>query len=114
MLKTISVIGYLGMVGGCFGLLAMRSLLSPSPFVISLQAAALLLFLWARVTLGRRSFHLAANPTEGGLVTGGPYWYIRHPIYTAMSLFVSAGIAAHLSWQTALYGGLVLGSAMLR
>jgi protein-S-isoprenylcysteine O-methyltransferase Ste14 len=42
----------------------------------------------ARVTFGRRSFHAAANPTAGGLVTTGPYRLIRHPIYTAACLFV--------------------------
>jgi protein-S-isoprenylcysteine O-methyltransferase Ste14 len=49
------------------------------------------------VTFGRRSFHAAANPTEGGLVTNGPYRYIRHPIYAAVLYFLWAGVAAHLS-----------------
>jgi len=86
MLKSLSITGYLAMVGGLVALLAMRSLLSLSPLVILVQAAALLLFLWARVTFGRRSFHVRADPTEGGLVTAGPYRYIRHPIYSAMCL----------------------------
>ena len=51
----------------------------------------MLLMLWARVTFGRRSFHASADPTEGGLVTSGPYRYIRHPIYTAVCLFSVAG-----------------------
>jgi protein-S-isoprenylcysteine O-methyltransferase Ste14 len=34
----------------------------------------------ARVTFGGRSFHVGANPTEGGLVTKGPYRFVRHPI----------------------------------
>jgi protein-S-isoprenylcysteine O-methyltransferase Ste14 len=70
----------------------MRKVFSGSPYVIAAQSAALLLFLWARVTFGRRSFHLMANPTEGGLVTTGPYRYIRHPIYTAMCLFILTAI----------------------
>src|SRR5436190_9526590 len=114
MLKTLSVIGYTGMIGGFLGLLATRSLFSSSPLVISLQALALLLFLWARVTFGRRSYHVVADPTEGGLVTGGPYRFIRHPIYAAFCLFTSAGVAAHWSWAAGLYEGLVLGSAVLR
>ena len=51
--------------------------------------------LWARITFGGRSFHAGANPTPGGLVTTGPYRFVRHPIYTAILLFVWAGVAAH-------------------
>ena len=114
MLKTLSIIGYFGMIGALLGLLVTRSLFSSSPLVITAQVLALLLLLWARVTFGRRSFHLVADPTEGGLVTRGPYRYIRHPIYAAFCLFTSAGVAAHWSWSTALWGGLVLGSAVIR
>ena len=114
MLKTLSIIGYTGMIGGLLGLLVMRALFSSSPLVISLEVLAFLLFLWARVTFGRRSYHVVADPTEGGLVTGGPYRYVRHPIYAAFCLFISAGVAAHWSWSAGLCGGLVLGSAVLR
>src|SRR5262245_59886189 len=102
------------MIGGLVGLVVMRAILSPSPVDISLQVAAHLLFVWARVTLGRRSYHVAANPTEGGLVTWGPYRYIRHPIYVAFCVFTWAGVAAHWSWGAGLCGGLVAGSAVLR
>ena len=114
MLKTLSIIGYLVMVGALLGLLASRSLFSSSPLVISVQVLAFVLFLWARVTFGRRSFHVVADPTEGGLVTSGPYRYIRHPIYAAFCLFIFAGASAHWSWSAGLFGGLVLGSAVLR
>ena len=114
MLKVLSKLGYLAMVGGLIGLLITRCLLSPSPFIIALQVAAVALMIWARVTFGRRSFHLAANPTEGGLVTTGPYRFIRHPIYTAVCLFVSAGAAAHLSLITILLCAVVWGGAIAR
>jgi len=114
MLKILSITGYIGMIGGLLGLLATRNLFSSSPFVISLQVVALLLFLWARATFGRRSYHVVADPTEGGLVTGGPYRYIRHPIYAAFCLFTWAGVAAHWSWSSGLCGGLILGSAVMR
>lgn len=113
-MKTLSITGYLGMMGGLLGLLATRSLFSSAAPVIGLQAMAFLLMLWARVTFGRRSFHLAANPTEGGLVTSGPYRYIRHPIYSAVCLFIGAGAAAHWSWSAGLFSGLVLAGAVLR
>ena len=97
MLKVLSVLGFLLMVAALLGLLATHSLFSPSPVVIAVQAAAVALMVWARVTFGRRSFHAAANPTEGGLVTTGPYRFVRHPIYTAVCLFAFAGAVAHVS-----------------
>jgi len=78
------------------------------------QVVALLLGIWARVTFGRRSYHVAANPTEGGLVTWGPYRYIRHPIYTAVCLATLAGVGAHWSWKTGVCGGVVVGSLVMR
>jgi len=114
MLKTLSLIGYIGMMGGLLGLLVMRNLFSSSTLVICLQVVASLLFLWARVTFGRRSYHVGADPTQGGLVTVGPYRFIRHPIYAAMCLFTLAGVAAHWSWSSGLCGGLILGSAVMR
>ena len=114
MLRTLSIIGYTGMIGGLLGLLVSRHLFSSSVLVISLQILALGLLLWSRVTFGRRSYHLGADPTAGGLVTGGPYRYIRHPIYAAFCLFTSAGMAAHWSWSAGLCEGLILGSAVIR
>jgi protein-S-isoprenylcysteine O-methyltransferase Ste14 len=114
MLKTLSIIGYFGMAGGLLGLAVMRTIFSVSPFVIFVQATAVMLVVWARVTFRRRSFHVAANPTEGGLVTGGPYHFIRHPIYTGICVFVVAGVAANCSWTAGAGGGLVIGSLVMR
>ena len=114
VLRALSLVGYLGMMSGLVALVWLRSLFSSLPIVIALQISALWLFFWARITFGRRSFHLAANPTEGGLVDNGPYRHIRHPIYTALCLFTGAGAAAHLSWKTEFAFGLILGFALLR
>jgi protein-S-isoprenylcysteine O-methyltransferase Ste14 len=114
MLKALSIIGYAGMVAGIIALFATKNLFSPSAVVIAVQVGAALLVLWARLTFGRRSFHLVANPTEGGLVTSGPYRFIRHPIYTAVILFSGAGVVAHWSWVGGLLGGVVSGSGLLR
>jgi protein-S-isoprenylcysteine O-methyltransferase Ste14 len=114
MLKSLSIIGYMAMVGALTDLLLTRSLFSSSPPGVLLQVAAFLLFIWARITFGRRSFHVVADPTAGGLVTCGPYQFIRHPIYAAMCLFIAAGVAAHWSWGAGLCGGLALAGAVIR
>lgn len=114
MLKAVSVSGYLAMIGGLVGLIFSRKLFSASPFVVAPQAAAVVLMTWARLTFGRRSYHVAANPTEGGLVTTGPYRFIRHPIYTAVCLFVVPAVIAHWSAVSAVCGMLVLAAAFLR
>ena len=102
------------MVAGVVGLYRLGALLSPRPAVIGVQAVAVAVFLWARWTFGIRSFHAAANPTDGGLVTTGPYRYVRHPIYAAIVLFAAAGAAARPSWAAAGFGVLVLAGALTR
>jgi protein-S-isoprenylcysteine O-methyltransferase Ste14 len=114
MPKLLSLTGYLAMIGGLVGLLATGSLFSSSPLVCAPQVAAGLLMIWARVTFGRRSFHFAADPTEGGLVTTGPYRFVRHPIYTAVCMFTLAGALSHWSVPAALLAGLVLAGAVAR
>jgi protein-S-isoprenylcysteine O-methyltransferase Ste14 len=102
------------MLTGIMALLSNRGLFSPHPAVITIQGAAIVLVIWARRTFGRRSFHLAANPTEGGLVTSGPYRYIRHPIYSSALVVTWAGIAANWSASNAYSGIMVIGGAVLR
>src|SRR5260221_2414300 len=102
------------MMSGLLLLLFLHALFSRSPIVIGWQLAALVLFCWSRISFGRRSYHVGANPTKGGLVTTGPYRVIRHPIYTTFCLFTAAGAAAHLSWKTGLALGLIAGSALIR
>ncbi|MFZ0963192.1 MAG: methyltransferase [Terriglobia bacterium] len=110
-LKQMSVLAFLGAVV-CLLLLAMqKALLGAGPVTIAIQAAALLLMAWARLTFGGRSFHAAANPTAGGLVTRGPYRYLRHPIYAAVLYFLWAGIGAHPSLTHILIA--LLASALL-
>jgi len=97
MQRNLSVVALLVMIAALVALFMIGALFSWSPVVITIQVLALLLMLWARVTFGLRSFHAAANPTAGGLVTTGPYHYIRHPIYTAALLFTWSGALSHLS-----------------
>lgn len=97
MTSVVSLAGLLMMIGGLVGLIIRRQVLSNSLPVIALQALAVALMVWARLSLGRRSFHPTASPTEGGVVTAGPYRWVRHPIYTAVCLFSLACVVGHPS-----------------
>ena len=96
-LRSASLAGYFILVVALVGLVLEGSLLGSGPFSIVVQALAAILMVWARMTFGKRSFHAGANPTEGGLVTTGPYALIRHPIYTSVLFFTWAGVLSHLS-----------------
>jgi protein-S-isoprenylcysteine O-methyltransferase Ste14 len=113
-LKNLSLAAFLIAVLALGWLALHFQILGTGPVTIGLQVLAILLMIWARITFGLRSFHAAANPTEGGLVTTGPYHLMRHPIYAAVLLFAWAGIAAHLSWQTALFGLVITGGIVIR
>jgi protein-S-isoprenylcysteine O-methyltransferase Ste14 len=106
--KVVSIVGYLVMIAAVIGLFANGSLFTPSLLAIAVQAIAVVLMVWARLTLGKRSFRVSADPTAGGLVTTGPYAYVRHPIYTAVCLFGWAGIFAHCSLVSIALGVLLL------
>ena len=73
------------------------SLISNSIFGKAIQIGSFGLMIWARIALGSRSFHAAANPTQGGLVTSGPYHFIRHPIYASLLFFIWTAALSHFS-----------------
>jgi protein-S-isoprenylcysteine O-methyltransferase Ste14 len=114
-LRTLSILGYVATFGSIALLYWNRTLFGHDVPTVAVQAAAVALLLWARYTFKLRSFHLAANPTEGGLVTTGPYRFVRHPIYAAILLFTFAGVIDNLHagrrpWLgPALLGVIVLG-----
>jgi protein-S-isoprenylcysteine O-methyltransferase Ste14 len=89
-------------------------LIGERPLSFGLQIVAVVLMLWARLTFGMRSFHAAANPTEGGLVTTGPYRFVRHPIYSAILLFVWVGVLSHPALWPILLGALASAAIAVR
>lgn len=102
------------MILALVGLISIDSLFAHSPLGIGLQAAAIALMAWARLTFGHRSLHAGAAPTAGGLVTTGPYRFIRHPIYTAALLFGWTGVLSNWSPRTAGLGGALTIGALVR
>lgn len=114
MLKILSLVAWPLMALALLGLVIRGAFFSLHPVAITLEVIAVVVFVWARLTFGRRSFHAAANPTAGGLVTTGPYRYIRHPIYTAVCLLGWAGILMHWSLINALLGTLLFTAAVVR
>ena len=103
-LKYASLFGWLCAIPALIVQLNMHVLFATEVTGITIQVLAVVLMLWARITFGRRSFHAAANPTEGGLVTHGPYKYLRHPIYAAIIYF---------TWSGVISNGITATSAML-
>jgi protein-S-isoprenylcysteine O-methyltransferase Ste14 len=95
--RLASLLATLVLVACAGALLWLHALIPREPVLVGVQIAAVTLMLWARVTFGGRSFHAGANPTEGGLVTTGPYRFVRHPIYLAIMLFLWAGAVTHHS-----------------
>lgn len=111
--RVISIAGYLALLAALLVLLATRELLATNP-ILAVQICAGLLMIWARLTFGRRSFHLTADPTAGGLVTNGPYALIRHPIYSAILLFLLAAVVSHPSARNIGLGVLAVAGAVAR
>jgi protein-S-isoprenylcysteine O-methyltransferase Ste14 len=114
VLRILSILAFAAMVAGLIGLFYSSALFAREPWVIAIQVAAFLLMIYARITFGARSFHAAANPTEGGLVTTGPYAYLRHPIYAAIMYFIWAGALDHFSWRVLAYAELITAGAFTR
>ncbi len=114
MLRALSLVAFAAMVVGITGLFFSNALFAKQPWVMAIQAAMFILMVAARITFGRRSFHAAADPTAGGLVTTGPYAYLRHPIYAAIIHFVWAGALDNFSWPVLAWAETVTAGAFTR
>lgn len=76
-------------------LVATKRMFSPSPVAIAFMVAGLALVTWARITFGWRSLHAGSSATKGGLVTSGPYRWVRHPIYAGAMLAMVGVLIGH-------------------
>ena len=113
-LKLISVLATAVLLAAAVALVLRHSIVGTGPVSLALQVAGILLVAWARVTFGTRSFHFAANPTQGALITTGPYRYIRNPIYAAAWLVTWTGVAVHWSWANAALGLVIAAGLVVR
>ena len=96
-LRFVSLAGYFILATAVVILVLEHSILADGYPLLGIQCLAVALMVWARITFGRRSFHASADPTAGGLMTAGPYRFIRHPIYASVLYFVWAAVLSHLS-----------------
>jgi len=62
-----------------------------------LLALGLSFAIWARVRIGRNWGAPMTRKDDPELVTGGPYRFVRHPIYTGL-LVAGVGTAVALGW----------------
>jgi protein-S-isoprenylcysteine O-methyltransferase Ste14 len=114
VLRNMSLAALLIMALALTGLLVRGVFFPSQPVAVIAEVAAVALMAWARLTFGHRSLQAAADPTAGGLVTTGPYRYIRHPIYTAACLFGWSGILANWSLINIVLGVLLIAGAIGR
>jgi len=113
-LRRESIIAVALMVIGLMWLFQRKELLARSIPGLAIQVAAAGLMIAARLTFGLRSFHAAANPTAGGLVTRGPYYWLRHPIYAAILYFIWSTAIDHRSVQSLAAALLITAGACVR
>ena len=113
--KLLSLVGFLAAIAALAGLYWNHAILAREPTAIGVQLVAVVFFVWARLTMGWRSFHATADPLERApLVTRGPYRLVRHPIYASLWWFVWAGVADHLTLFNAACAVVVAAGLLLR
>ena len=79
-------------------------LLARNPLLLVVEVAALLLGVWAILTVRIDNVNVLPDPRrETVLVQSGPYRWIRHPMYTALLL---GTLALVLDWPSTLRWGL--------
>ena len=98
------------MVAGVIGLAAYDALIA-SHWALRLLQAVLMAWMIAAFTWSRRRDAPTVIP---GLITSGPFAYLRHPIYAALIHFVWAGATDHFSWPVLGWAETVTAGAFTR
>jgi protein-S-isoprenylcysteine O-methyltransferase Ste14 len=113
-MKWGSVLAFALMVAGLIWLVQRNEIVARTVPAMVVQSAAAALMIAARISFGMRSFHAAANPTSGGLVTTGPYRWLRHPIYAAIMYFIWATAIDHHTTPAILSAVMITTGAAIR
>lgn len=81
-----------------------------SPPALALLACAAALGVWTLFHNRLGNFNIHPEPkARGKLVTGGPYRYVRNPMYSALLLFAAAEVLAYADlWKIACWIALAL------
>ena len=92
---------------------ALEVVLLHRPFIPALSAVMLIIFLsanglrlWVVRTMGKHWNVQVMNSTGLGVVTSGPFRFVRHPNYAAVFLEILALPLIHAAWITAILGGI--------
>ncbi len=94
------------LVGAAAEVLLLRRPLIPAlgGVALALVALATLLRFWVIATMGPHWNVQVMGSTRLGVVTGGPYRFIRHPNYVAVFVELLALPLVHTAWITATVG----------
>ena len=81
-----------------------------SPTALALVSGSAVLALWTLFHNRPGNFNIRPEPKASGrLVTGGPYRFMRNPMYSALLLFAAAEVAAYGDmWKLACWIALAL------
>jgi len=66
---------------------------------LALVLAGLLFTVWARVFLGRNWSGIVTLKQDHELVRGGPYRWVRHPIYSGLLLAIAGSAVVRGEWR---------------
>lgn len=98
--RTISWLIVLWQVS-CIGYLLMTApIIAQNYVLVSLQWISLILVFWAFIVMKIKTFHVISEVRNSAeLITTGPYFLIRHPMYTAILLYVLPILITYYSWH---------------
>ena len=114
MIKYISKFALLILVLSIIYLLISGNMLSESPFIIIGQLLSVGFSIWARRSFQKEQFSIDAEPSNGPLLTTGPYKFVRHPMYTSALFLIWISIIGHLSILTVAIGVVVSTVILIR
>ena len=88
---------------------------SGNSIILIVQLLGIFLGLWAIFAMSKSRLNITPVPRAGSsLINGGPYRFIRHPMYLALLLFLTPVILFHYSNLGILVFGIFLANLVLK